>query len=752
VPASKATICCIALFSWALLTPSASVATDNSAPPPELRYALLVGCTKYPNNAAINELYGPANDVPMWQRLLTNPQGFAFPDSNVVQLLGWPDQESRRPTYANIKSAFENLITKSKPGVQIFILLSGHGTQQPIPDDQDPLDPSNPEPDGLDEVFLSADASLSAEGLQNGIRDDQIGRWLDEIRNRGASVWIVFDCCHSGTMTRAGDEGEEISRYVRPEKLGISPEKLDQATRRAAAAVDAAKKGGREIPGTTTIRPSREGEGSLIAFYAAQSFETAPELPLPEGVPHTREYYFGLLSYSLFQSLEQARSPVTYRTLTRMLASRYRSLRGTREPTPFAEGDLDREVFGLLRWPGQASMLLEKDKDKLRLTAGELRGVTTGSLLAVHPPAGDSREPNIVLGYIRVDFAGANQSAVSPCSYKDQPAFNAKDIPELARCEIVSRDFGDMQIKLFSKEAVVREVLGAAPQDLRDMARLVAEKDEQNAQWRLELVDRGRAKEEFGITLTGPRILLLQGDGLKRLSSSETQPSATLRQDGQPALRKVFGAYLPENKALASSLERDLPKIFKWQNVWRVADQASALNDRETHGLKFEVALLASEEDKTGGVLLREPVLHDGQAVEFRVKNEGTEDLWVTILYLDANLGIHAGDYTPGVIRRGDSMRPLRASMSVEGASTGYEGMVVLAIPMSIQKDEPDFAFLEQEPLGVVTKSVRDAPKAMTTPFQKLMTSAAFGGGTRDMQKHVSSTPAILSSSWILLP
>ena len=54
---------------------------------------------------------------------------------------------------------------------------------------------------------------------------------------------------------------------------------------------------------------------SLVAFYAAQPFETTPELPLPEGVSHVKEHYFGLLSFTLLQTLEQRQAPITYREL-----------------------------------------------------------------------------------------------------------------------------------------------------------------------------------------------------------------------------------------------------------------------------------------------------------------------------------------------------------------------------------------------------------------------------------------------------
>ena len=77
----------------------------------------------------------------------------------------------------------------------------------------------------------------------------------------------------------------------------------------------------------------------------------------------------------------------------------------------------------------------------------------------------------------------------------------------------------------------------------------------------------------------------------------------------------------------------------------------SAQEGGETHGLQFEVALLKDENDRSGGELLRNPVLRDGQEMEFRLKNEGVEDLWVSLLYLDANLGIE--QYWAGALRQG---------------------------------------------------------------------------------------------------
>ena len=137
------------------------------------------------------------------------------------------------------------------------------------------------------------------------------------------------------------------------------------------------------------------------------------------------------------------------------------------------------------------------------------------------------------------------------------------------------------------------------------------------------------------------------------------------------------------------------------------------------------------------------------RACPIRLKNDGAEDLWVTMLYLDANLGIDL--LNAGSIRQGTAWAPRRAVMSAENHSTGLEGIVIFASPLRRQKLEPDYHFLEQKPLLIPDERLKDVRVVPDTPFAKLMNSAAFGGGTRGMEPQAASTPAIISRSWILL-
>lgn len=703
--------------------------------------ALLVGCTQYPNHKDLRQLNGPVNDAVLWRQLLTGRFGFA--PEKITVLAGWPkDNPTERPTRANIVKAFEGLIAAAHPGMSIFIQISGHGMQVPIPEAQDPLDPKNPEPDGLDEVFLAAD--VEPDDLTNALRDDEFGGWLDRIRAKGASVWIVFDCCHSGTMTRGTADRGEVSRVVDPADFGIPAERIANASRRAAQAVRREEARGaqpRDLEGSE-IRPSEAGRGSLIAFFAAQPFEEAPELPQPEDAPHTPENYYGLLSYSLVKSLEARESPISYQELHRQVLARYRAERGTGRPTPSALGDLNREVFGALVWPARQSITINREANGWALSAGSLRGLTPGSILVVRPATAPAGKGHAVLGYVKVESATPSRAQVVPCGAPEgmpAPPKNA-DWKDSDVCELVRQELGEMRVRLFIPDsAKVKAAWEQTPREVREMTRIVS--DVSDAQWLLAAVTPEQAERDYGMkNLRRDYAFLVQGRGAVRSAPGN---DAT-------APPRVFAALpLDDAEALAAGLTRDLPRIFKWQNVWRIAGDSTSTRREADLGLVFEMALLKSEDDRSGGEPLRTPVLRDKQVVEFRLRNEGYDDLWVTMLYLDADVGIETE--FEGSLGRGKSLAPVRFRMSTKGGSIGPEGMVVFAVPIKNQKEQPSYAFLEQEPLKVIPKGGVARGNAPNTPFGRLLEAAAFNAPTRGRDRLETTTPAVLTYTWTLL-
>jgi hypothetical protein len=719
-------IAIVSLFS------SSSLAQLPQEPP---KYGLLVGCTKY-EMAGVLELWGPANDIPLWQKTLE--QGFGFAKDDIKVLLGWPDAPQRRPTRANIALAFEELIDKAGPKVQIVIVLSAHGAQVPVPENNDFR--ANPEPDGLDEVFLPADVkSWTPNGVENAIKDDEIGKWLDRLRQKGADVWIIFDCCHSGTMTRGGPSRER-SRSVRPADLGVPDRAMADAARRA----QAADKQSPADPGVVPPRHGTSGTGNLVAFYSAQPFEESPELPRPEDAAQVRENYYGLFTYTLTSALTQRQSPLTYRELSQLVGSRYRSERKSRPPTAFVEGDLDREVLGLRVWPHRSDILLTGDAaaGMLSVGAGELHGLTSGTVLAVHPPAGDPRPPEEVLGYVEVVGPGPTSAKVRPTNFDRDKAVEYSAIPDQARCEVVARGVGDLRVKyaVIADDQYgpkIRSAVSALAEEVRNQI--------------MEVGDPTKA--EWWLRDTNSRVQLVQGQGnYPRDTSPATGgsqfPRGTRGEESPPA-DTVFQEYPAEpGDRLTSSFERDFQKIFRWQNLWRVTG-ALGHNPPPGHdlGLRIEVKVLQGPGDRNGRLLDDRPVLSPGQWIEIRLVNEGKDDLWVTLLALDSRFGIQ--DIPVVSIPAKKATSPERFEVTAE--SFGPEGLVALAYPIDAQRERPRFDFFIQEPLGRpdAEKSRGIAPK---TPFGELMRTAAFGTRARAIRKQISTEPQISSAVWVTVP
>lgn len=760
-----------ALTALALL---AALATTASAQPKAApaKHALLVGCTSYPNHPQMKMLYGPVNDVKLWHATLT--KNFGFPDANITKLVGWADTPAgQRPTRKNITAAFEALITKAEDGTHVVIALSGHGMQVPLPPNADPLDPTNYEPDGLDEVFLPADVeSADKDGqIPNALKDDEIGKYLDRLRAKGAHVLIIFDCCHSGTMTRGGPATGNalprvISRVASPEALGISQKQVADSVARAKAAVAAKEKEtGKPVPETVKVKaaPNKQG-GSLVAFYGAQPFEEAPEMPLPEDKPLAREFFHGLLTFSLNTTLQQRQAPLTYADMAQIMASQYRGVVGAKGPVPYAEGDLDREVLGYNVWPKSADILLTKDKDELTVNAGELRGITPGSILAVHPPANDPRDPKTVLGYLKVSDTTVASATVAPVAFDGKPVLEVAKLPDLARCSVAARDYGDMRVKLFVQDHPGLKAAFKALEQSDDgkevlaMLRLTAKEAE--ADWSLRAVTAKEAAEEYGLKTATEDLVLLVRTGPAADAADAKSAAQIAALTGKPRPRRVYSDYVPANAAteakdaanLAGLFARDLPKIFRWQNLWRVAGDTSSARGTN-YGVKVEFARHATAKAAGPGEPVR-GALPNGSFLDITITNGGDQNLWVVPLYLDTQMEIAVYNKQVLELQAGKSLKLVRGAIKVRPGEDGTEGVVVFLLPQTAFATKPDFKFIEQSPLRKSTRvprkdEIQAAPK---TPFGELLKRNVLAPGTRGATPIVETTPGVVSGSWTVTP
>lgn len=695
----------------------AQVATPPPAPgkPSGQKRALLIGCTKYDKLPERLHLKGPTNDVELVRKVLT--ERFGFDTKEIVTLTERPEAVGR-PTFANIKGQFERLAQEARPGDQVMILLSGHGSQQP---DHEPLD----EADGLDELFLPCDCGpwdKSKEVLLNAITDDELQAWTKAITDNGAGVFLIFDCCHSGTMLRGGDQ---VLREV-PAGEVVPREALENARSKAAARHEST----RGAPAPAAQAKPENKKPRLVALYAAQPHEPTIELPMPPSARQGERY--GLLTYTVCRLVTQAQTPLTYRELAQRVQGQYVQW-GLRTPTPLLEGlDQDREILGTRAWPGRSQFLLHHGEDGWKIRAGQLHGLTENSILAVYPPAGKAGADKPV-GHVRICKSLPTESTVEPCPYNNQPA-PAKLI-EGGRCDLVYVDYGALRLR------VGIEVSEYGESDNHRRVRNTLKEIAKIPDSLVELADGGQMADVW-VRVKGDQIFLVAADVAQRIG--EPPPGAA-----------YFGPYSAQQ---AEKMKDDLTKIARARNLLRLVSGAanSAADD-----LEVEMVKLKDQNDKKGETLkwgAKGLVLQPGEWVSWRITNDGTTTLDVTLLFIDSGYGIaplfpRRGTASSGENRFRPGQSHLLPPVRVNPKTVGLEHVVVIAVKAEGQPI--DFTCLAQPTLEKAQESATrgGGKQPLNSRLGGLLRKALYAqGASRGLDIVEADTQVLRLLSWSVPP
>jgi len=197
-----------------------SIATNAQA---SKKRALLIGIN-YTNQEG--ELRGCHNDALEIQAVLQGDFGV-----EEIKLLidGKDSKKFELPTAANIRAGLKWLLDGAQSGDHLFLHYSGHGSQVP--------DEDNDEEDGKDEILVPLD--MDWNNPKSFISDDELRSGFFEKVPKGVDLTVVFDCCHSGTMSdlklfdkplggflvpevkndRSNDDSETRSRFLPPPKF-----------------------------------------------------------------------------------------------------------------------------------------------------------------------------------------------------------------------------------------------------------------------------------------------------------------------------------------------------------------------------------------------------------------------------------------------------------------------------------------------------------------------------------------------------
>ncbi len=638
-------------------------------------HALLIGANQYQNLEERWWLKGPANDVQLVAGYLTTAAPVPFETENVTVLTdGVAGYDA--PTLAAIRSAFADLTAKVQPGDFVYLHFSGHGTQAPAADPDSELD-------GLDELFLPVDIGAWSDkvgAVENALVDDEIGTLIDGLRAKGANVWAVFDSCHSGTVTRSLDGADEEvrTRQLSPEVLGLDPEAMEDVVSRSV---------GDPRDGAEAPFDAGEGDGSFVAFFAAQTNEVTPEKNLPKGKPDRKPQ--GVFTFTLMEVLAEYPG-ATYGQIGQEVLRRY-SVKNLARSTPLFEGDLDQVVFSGKAGDRVAQWQAEVTDAGLVIPAGSLHGLAEGSLLAVMASAADADDA--ALGYVELVSVDTFASTGQPVE-RDGKVLPA-ELPNGVALRQLDKtlDF-TLTIALPAPGSAPGDALLAAQDALAEAAgpRLIFVPDGNEADLRLAVLpDSPRPDAIWVLPSTG----LAEDLG--------TTPSvSTADKDAE---------------TLAVTLADTLTTMARAQNLLKLGAAVG------TGDLDVTVEILTrTPEDRTLRALpfVPVPTLLPEDEVHVLARNNTSGPVDVNVLYIGADWSI--SHWFSGRLQPGDELK--KGLFKISDSVLGQERMLVVVTPAKPQSPVEDLSYLAQDALDT-SRSIG------VTGFGDALAEAGFGETTR---------------------
>lgn len=650
-------------------------------------FALVVGASTYSNLEERFWLTGPANDAILVTTFLTTAAPVPFTPENVIMLADGVDASNGDPTLQGIRDAFAALQAKLAPGDFVYLHFSGHGTQAPA------IDPDT-EIDGLDEMFLPIDIGPwndTVGSVENGLVDDEIGSLIAGLRNTGATVWAVFDACHSGTVTRGAPTGEEEVklRKLTPQSLGVPDAAMADAAATASRALPAAPRERPASPVADAIAADADA-GNFIAFYAAQTNETTPEKRLPRGAPDRKS--LGVFTYTLFETIA-ANPGLTYRQLGQEVLRKY-AVQNLALSTPMFEGDLDSYVFSgeagdkITQWP------VREGEFGMTLSAGQLHGLDEGDILAILPTAASTVADAI--GYAEVTFADTFQTELEPITHEGLAAFDpyalergtfARKLTETVDFTLrVARPDGDL----------TPEVSEALSQMVSDDGRIQMVDPGADADVRLAIIPDSNRPDA---------IWMLPGTGYFTPEKQDQTPSiGTLGRSG------------PE---IAALVQDNLERMGRAINLLRMGGQFDDVD------LGVELKLQTKnrrQRDLVDMDTASVPVLVPDDQVHVLARNDEDFPIDANVLHIGTDYSIthfHRGRLQPG-----DTLR--KGLFRITNDKFGRDRVVVILSPAAPQSDVEDLRFLQQSAIEVTRGN-----GAGGSGFASALRTAGFGQVTR---------------------
>lgn len=175
-------------------------------------YSLFIGIDTYHPDSKVPSLDGCRNDVAAIKDFLTNTYAKAFDLAPSLTLL------NQDATYQNIcKFMGPDHLGKATKDDVVLVYYSGHGTQEKAAAEFEWIDPT-----GEQQAIVCYDSGLSGKYC---LSDKEIRILLKQAQQQGAHLVTIFDCCHSGTISRAIDDVSmgKVRQFFFPEGGAVRP-------------------------------------------------------------------------------------------------------------------------------------------------------------------------------------------------------------------------------------------------------------------------------------------------------------------------------------------------------------------------------------------------------------------------------------------------------------------------------------------------------------------------------------------------
>lgn len=331
------------------------------------KHALLIGIDSYPHYGEDQQLAGCVNDAMRMKQVLV--EHFGFDPSNIREL---HDEAASRQ---GILDAMDRLVDAAQPGDVVVFHYSGHGRRRLAklrentelrPTDGEWFDKS--EGTRYDSTLMPSDTGPRPHPHLD-ITDNTINSWLQRLTAITENVTLVFDACHSGTVTR-GSTGVKV-RTVPPDDRG--PEELHDAADGASQSPPMLAKKGKS--GWLPL------SGSYTVISGSRDSETSKEMDVSGGSPFKRH---GALTYNLTNALTGAIPGSTHRDVFEIAGREVTRRFKTQHPQ--IEGALDREIFGTQIIPPMRFIPVEAVGDgTVMLRGGAIHGLQANTQWDVYP-------------------------------------------------------------------------------------------------------------------------------------------------------------------------------------------------------------------------------------------------------------------------------------------------------------------------------------------------------------------------------